>query len=242
MKKLIAFTLAEVLIVLGIIGVVAEMTIPGLVNETQKVQFTTGYKKAYTTWAQALSQMAMDTGCTGDLSCFFDSNDLATMGDKITKYFKIAKNCKITTNQNCWLKSAAYQYDGRERYSSFVNEDSTYYKFQTLDGMSYAIAPNIFANCNSETNYTSLDNNLSRVCIDTFLVDVNGPKAPNIWGRDIFGFYITSGKAPTLYPWGGEDELDYGNYWKENGYCQATNKDSANCGARIIEEGWQMNY
>ena len=41
-----AFTLAEVLITLGIIGVVAAMTMPTLLNSTQGAQYRTAYKKA----------------------------------------------------------------------------------------------------------------------------------------------------------------------------------------------------
>ena len=41
-----AFTLAEVLITLGIIGVVAAMTIPTLISNTNGAQFKTAYKKA----------------------------------------------------------------------------------------------------------------------------------------------------------------------------------------------------
>ena len=45
MKKRLGFTLAEVLITLGIIGVVAAMTIPTLMNQTGQAEFKTGLKK-----------------------------------------------------------------------------------------------------------------------------------------------------------------------------------------------------
>ena len=46
MTKRFGFTLAEVLITLGIIGVVAAMTMPTLMNQTQGAQYKTAYKKA----------------------------------------------------------------------------------------------------------------------------------------------------------------------------------------------------
>lgn len=52
MKK--AFTLSEVLITLGIIGVVAALTIPSVVNNYKKQQFRTGLKKEYSVLLQAL--------------------------------------------------------------------------------------------------------------------------------------------------------------------------------------------
>ena len=57
MKKTIGmsgFTLAEVLITLGIIGVVAAMTMPTLINSTQGAQYKTGFKKALTVLSQAV--------------------------------------------------------------------------------------------------------------------------------------------------------------------------------------------
>ena len=54
MTKRVGFTLAEVLITLGIIGVVAAMTIPTLISNTNGAQFKTAYKKALSTLNQAV--------------------------------------------------------------------------------------------------------------------------------------------------------------------------------------------
>ncbi len=53
MKKSSAFTLAEVLITLGIIGVVAAMTIPNLIANTNGAKYRSGFKKAISTLSQA---------------------------------------------------------------------------------------------------------------------------------------------------------------------------------------------
>ena len=53
MTKRFGFTLAEVLITLGIIGVVAAMTIPTLIANTSSTQFKTAYKKTLSTLNQA---------------------------------------------------------------------------------------------------------------------------------------------------------------------------------------------
>lgn len=55
MKKSYGFTLAEVLITLGIIGVVAAMTIPTLMNQTSGAEFKTGFKKMISTLNQAIT-------------------------------------------------------------------------------------------------------------------------------------------------------------------------------------------
>lgn len=61
---LAAFTLAEVLVTLGIIGIVATLTIPLLINQSQKQSGYSGLKKEYSTLAQATSQIVSDSGGT----------------------------------------------------------------------------------------------------------------------------------------------------------------------------------
>ena len=57
-----AFTLAEVLITLGIVGVIAAMTLPALINQTHGKELETGLKKAYTVLQTAYNKMAYDEG------------------------------------------------------------------------------------------------------------------------------------------------------------------------------------
>lgn len=63
MTKRFGFTLAEVLITLGIIGVVAAMTIPTLMNSTGQQEFKTGFKKIVSTLNQAVT---MNVALIGD--------------------------------------------------------------------------------------------------------------------------------------------------------------------------------
>ncbi|MFA7658716.1 MAG: type II secretion system protein [Candidatus Gastranaerophilaceae bacterium] len=227
-----AFTLAEVLITLGIIGVVAAYTISGLIANSQKAGYVAGVKSAYSKWNQALIQMAADGGCIGDLSCFFDSANLHTMGDKIAGYFNVAKNCETTTT-GCFSDTIALNFDGSSTASGY---DSTYYRFITADGMSISLAtPSI--SCSGSAS------SLTKICMSYVYIDVNGLKKPNAFGRDIFRFAIVNDNGPALYPWGGAKYVP----WKTNnrcnyGYNGGTDKQGFYCIGRIIDEGWQMNY
>ena len=61
MTKRFGFTLAEVLITLGIIGVVAAMTMPTLINQTNGAQYKAAYKKALSALSQAVTlNVALD--------------------------------------------------------------------------------------------------------------------------------------------------------------------------------------
>ena len=62
--KKAAFTLAEVLITLGIIGVVAALTLPTLIQNHQKQVYVTQLKKAYSIYSNMFNKMAADQGVT----------------------------------------------------------------------------------------------------------------------------------------------------------------------------------
>lgn len=68
MFKRQGFTLAEVLITLGIIGVVAAMTIPSLMNQTGGAEFKTGFKKAMSVINQAIT-----------MTCALEGTDFSTL-------------------------------------------------------------------------------------------------------------------------------------------------------------------
>jgi len=247
--KQCAFTLAEVLITLVIIGVVAALTIPTLVNNYQKTEYLTALKKAYAGFNQVLIQISADKGCVGDLACtglFASDSTQKTLGDELVKYLKIVKNCE-DTGAGCFSDNVSPFYDGSGLRNN-VYETTTGYRFIAEDGASYLIyneKDDNGADCIS--NYsTSGKGALSQLCGDLY-IDVNGPtKGPNNFGRDIFYFYITNGKGPMLYPRGGSDDNMDSPWNSGNIMCGSNiddgNEDSSTCAGRIIEEGWQMKY
>lgn len=83
------FTLAEVLITLGIIGVVAALTIPYLMKNYQEFQYKQAAKKAFSVASQAIVQMNQDNG--GDLSYF--GNTTKSFVLEFEKYFKSPRDC-----------------------------------------------------------------------------------------------------------------------------------------------------
>ncbi len=62
MKKFYGFTLAEVLITLGIIGIVAALTLPALIVKYKKMQTAVAVKKVYTEMNQAIKRAEVDYG------------------------------------------------------------------------------------------------------------------------------------------------------------------------------------
>ena len=101
MKKR-AFTLAEVLITLGIIGVVAAMTLPSLIQKYQENVLVTRAKKTYSVLMNGLNAYSTDLGLNGDFSVIFDYTKTSDeIAEGLSKYFNGSKYCVTKDNDNC---------------------------------------------------------------------------------------------------------------------------------------------
>lgn len=104
------FTLAEVLITLGIIGVVAALTMPSLITNYQKKQIVIQLKKAYSTFSQALVLSQYENGNSSEwdvteAGSSYEEN-LAYFEKYWKPYLKVLKVCK--TMQECGYKYGGY--------------------------------------------------------------------------------------------------------------------------------------
>lgn len=244
--KLKAFTLAEVLITLGIIGVVAALTIPTLVANYQKTQYATQLKKFYATFNQALKQYTADNSCPDDLLCTglfentADPDYQNTTGDALVKYFKVSKNGRAG---GCYPA-----FEARTIHTKYDLSDAGSigcpggYQFITIDGIYVQFSS--FSTCLDAGSARHITGQMNQRCgvVD---IDLNGVKPPNAWGRDIFRFNITNGKGASLYPAGGIDD-SHDTPWRTDAgtpqECYSGNTSGMNCAGRIMEDGWQMNY
>jgi len=83
--KKLGFTLAEVLIVLGIIGIVANMTIPTLIQNVQAEEYITTYKRVYSDISSVVKDIIDENGMGSLAGVLTDSDDTFTTAFK--QYF-----------------------------------------------------------------------------------------------------------------------------------------------------------
>lgn len=118
MKKNRAFTLAEVLVTVGIIGVVAAMTLPSVITNYQKKQTVAKLKKVYTTLMQATEFAKREYGDIKDWDFSLDGNDF--LQRYYAPYLKTASNKKqykyvytdLAGKQRAWTKDSLFLQDG----------------------------------------------------------------------------------------------------------------------------------
>ena len=170
-----AFTLAEVLITLGIIGIVAAMTLPTLIQKHQERVTVNKVKKFYSVMSQAQLLAIKDNGYMDEWD-FGNGNSQATIL-KVMSYFKpylkISKDCG--TQSGC-LGNGTIKLLSGEDWGAYDN-NSSYYKLILNDGTYMWASTGGYAKC--------VEQNISCMAI---WIDVNGAKPPNTMGRDVFQF------------------------------------------------------
>ncbi len=218
-NKKFGFTLAEVLVTLAIVGVVAAMTIPALRKTSEEAATASVVTKAYSTVANATKAIQNTNGAIR----FLPWNDLASVMDQYyIPQMNVMRNCK--NNGGCFDTGYSTLSLNGSANNDFQNGKG-WYTFVTADGMYWAVGQGDTKDgiCKySEGNPAYIKNGCAH-----FEVDTNGPKGPNTIGVDIFGFVITPEGA---YPMGGCPGC------KSTG-CKENTGNGWPCTARIISEG-----
>ena len=164
MTKRFGFTLAEVLITLGIIGVVAAMTMPTLMNSTQGAQYKTAYKKALS----AISQAVVLNVALDDYN-LADTVSTATAADTQSLYAMFKNRMNVVRTA---AGSTGYSINSNGN-TDFTNEANNYVLFFN-DGIAFSF-PQDAQECTIDT--TRGASGFSDACRG--FIDVNGQKAPN---------------------------------------------------------------
>lgn len=159
-----AFTLAEVLVVIAIIGVVATVTLPNLSRNTSNVDTVAKVKTTVATLQTSLDMAKDKYG--EDLSTWIASDSSAAdrakrYGTRLSEFLSVSKTCALNANQGCFSSSNVGSVSGSTKTS--FDRNANYYKVILNDGASVAFG-------------------------NSFLyIDIDGPKKGfNKVGYDIF--------------------------------------------------------
>ena len=180
-EKESAFTLAEVLITLGIIGVVAAMTMPALINQTNKKELHVAFQKTYSELNQAAKLYQIQNGTTFSEDFNSTSNPVTDAEtkfilDDFIKLFNggIKYSSSNWTNQGDIPSYDIYSLNNKTKGDGTVCNATGYYTNNT--GKIYSF--------NDRSNI--INENGPIICVDT-----NGKKRPNRYGYDVFLFLFT---------------------------------------------------
>lgn len=227
------FTLAEILITLGLIGIIAALTMPTLLISTQNdvhaktlSSIVHDLENAFTTM---MSKEGYDTLRETDFyKKGMDANDESTASDLLGQY--------ITLDRASSSPGALYDGSTTVKKLSGSGTDNLfdYITFRTKQGAILNFGKG------SNTNIKEIDAISSGLSMTNspleVIIDVNGPKKPNIIGRDVFGFAV--GNDGLLYPRG---SADYKKIYGTSYTCSASG-DGWGCAADLLKNNYKMKY
>lgn len=232
-KNYNGFTLSEILITLGVIGIIAAMTLPLLIGNYKKKETITKLKKIYTVLSQLVILSQEDNG-PANISTK-DAVDANTVKNFFEIYWQPYLNAPTSAkNGESFYQSNGFVYkylNGNIRdmgvLTSYANGRIL---FQTYDGTIYFLWMMVW-----ETIKDDDGNIISQTpkydSKQTVYVDINGTNNPNTFGKDIFIFVI---------------DFDHNNVkpygYNTNNINDHCSKSSSGfyCAAKIMADGWKI--
>lgn len=236
--KKLAFTLAEVLITLGIIGIVAALSIPTLISAYQKKTTALEVKKAYTELNQILKMAIADYGEPLGWQ-YYGADELPQwVQTYFVPYVNGAQHKACNSNERCFGLALPFPLHFKKRGS--VNTMVRQYVVSKLGSpVAYAFF-----------RYPSPYDKVTRV-----KAYIRNPKKYAMLGKDVFTFILTTAdENPTFKPYGYGTLGSYGMSTKDRNTLLGTGWGGCNpkasgsgyfvpgdaCAAVIMMDGWKI--
>ncbi len=228
-KARLGFTLAEVLVTLGIIGVVSAMTVPTLMQNHQRKTYVTQLHKVYNELQQAFIQYTNDRNAINLKEAGLNSK--AAVKNFFNEYFKVIHECNGIVDP-CFSTS----------YKNINGED-----VEISGGWGYGNCAVIASGSSICMDYPfSYSNSYGKV-----FIDINGSQGPNILGRDAFylavfydGVLDVSGADINCRTTGvcGTEGKSLKDIRGTAANCKATVSTTDSCFGQILNDNWEMTY
>ena len=234
-KRRVAFTLAEVLITLGVIGVVAAMTIPTLIKNHEKHVIETQLKKTYSDIGNWIKRSEVDNG-SAEYWDYGDSSSVSTFVDTYLAPYISLKKCNVASQGKCFKKHDNGYNLWKLPNGNFTESgaDRVYdQKYLLPDGRAIAVFAEHDTNFGRDWTYIN------------FRVDVNGARGESILGKDVFSityFNYNYGniknKGKLLF--GGRGSGPGYNHWSDSELITHCKGSGDTCGILLQRNGWKF--
>jgi len=233
-NKKLAFTLAEILITLGVIGVIAAMTLPTLIKKYQQHETVNRLKQTYSILYNAVRRSESENGLLETWELPNVERPTGTNGYNYGKsffeqylksYIIVAKECKYSSD-NCWGNS--YKFTNGNTYTTNNHEP---YNFIYTVVLSNGAVAGFWA----------------KESLVEVYIDINGRKGPNRYGKDWFDIVIVkSPDSTSVVATGKSGVYMYAQGISRSrlitdGFGCSTLGIGLICGALIMHDGWKIS-
>ena len=243
-SKKTAFTLAEVLITLAIIGIVAAMTIPTLVTNIRNKGYVERFFKTYSVLQNASNMIVAEVGDPVNWSWAQygeeDTGGNDSIVDLYRKYLKVAYECGADVNYKgdaCHISPFEYKYlNGQKGTDNCIAMPSQFNYCLFSSGNQLVLSDGSLIGFTFKTHSNGIRWGLPDLL---FTIDVNGRSGPNQIGRDVFFVYLKKNEHGKIRPYTNEEFRDGGTDYRNT--CEDTTQLGFSCAYRIFQER-KMNY
>jgi prepilin-type N-terminal cleavage/methylation domain-containing protein len=222
MKRFDAFTLAEILITLGIIGIVAAIVIPNLMANYEKKQITPMLKKTYTTVKQGVDVSQVINAAPETWNYNLNASDF---------YDEYARGYYLEADHFPLSRIDRVKVDYRNMDGSVATDPV----LTSNDSVAIVLQDSAWIIISNEK-----DNGYK-----TIAIDINGQKRPNIIGKDIFLFTIQGKYGLTPYGYANGGVETFGTKYSKtvllNSNPYGCKHNGAYCAAYVMSMNWQMD-
>jgi len=224
--KKAAFTLPEVLITIGVIGIVAVMTIPSLMTKIEEKVLIEQLWQTYNIVHNATRQMLAEEVGVMDVRLLSAdmTNAYNTWKELLPRYTKVMLSCPYMKAQGV-CNGKSYKKYGNKVYNSSAPNYRTYV---LANGATIIFHPSVeigttYNQCGSTITKLGFNATYFNGC-GAFYVDVNGKKGPNMQGKDFFRFYLV---RDGIVPGGSKQE----NVWTQTFHDDCMKNNGESCAA-----------
>lgn len=214
-----------------IIGVVAAITVPVIIANANAEAKLEKIKKSYSVFSQEIMRARIDNGPIDEWYEMADKNADKYYSMFFRPYFNILKTCR--DYQSCGYNTVTpWKYLNNENFGWYISNDISRFFFFLGDGQFVAVKTGSYSEClKYDKDGNCIQNGLEYDTEPTIIIDVNGPKQPNIIGKDVFLMQFSDEKGVLPYCYKYDDEQV-----KEN--CKKNSAGSC-CLKWLMGNGWK---
>ncbi len=229
-----AFSLAEVLITLVVIGIIVSITVNNIFVSTFKREVLSKLKKNYASFAHAILLSKFENGSINNWYDMAEKNAYNYYNLFLRKYLQTGNIC--TDYKDCGYKnSKPWKYLNGDVYNwTIMEEKETRVFFYLNDGTFVAVKTGSLSCSKKDSNGICIgEQNAASLEAPVVIIDINGGKEPNMFGKDVFLLYLDNDTG--VVPHGK-------TYTKSliNSNCSLSDKGTC-CLMRIIGNSWQFD-
>ncbi len=232
------FTLAEVLITIALIGLVATLVLPALFTNMSKHSYVAALKKNYNTITNALAIYMAES--SADTLRETDIHSEAGLKSFVNNYFKVHTDCEGFYNKDdkvCFAKDynkidhTSFTVANNYCMETITLEDGSALCFDVGEATSKEADYDVNGDGVIDENDKINNGGAAAGASLTIEIDINGIKGPNIAGRDLFSLSVDNrGKI-------------YDPLWEDEDKFLSSYESAWPFGIeKIIRDGWEMKY